>query len=205
MLWGGQNLTVRSTNASVIPNDGFGETMSRSDGLRYLLLFGKAFGNSKIEASFNGAPWCVLDVWVAHLDATANPVKPDPFTFEVPFSSGPGGLFPVSGSVPMSIGAPAMVRIPVPGTRNLCIEFSPRNYKGTSTSTLFIQDASGKIHLRLDYGYNTVAKTVDYHWNLGGKQKGGMKADFGIADHQPVDPGGERKGDRPHGFHKVIA
>jgi hypothetical protein len=34
---GGQNLQVRSNNPNVVPNDGFMETMSRSDGLRILV------------------------------------------------------------------------------------------------------------------------------------------------------------------------
>jgi len=38
-------------------------------------------------------------------------------------------MFPMSGSIPIALGAPSVVRIPVPGTRNLCIEFFPRNYK----------------------------------------------------------------------------
>jgi uncharacterized membrane protein YgcG len=78
------------------------------------------------------------------------------------------------------------MRIPVPGPGNLAIELSPRNFKGKSTSTLFIQDATGRRNvLRLDYGYNVKTKTIDYHWN----QKGTFK-EFGIADHTPVGRGG---------------
>ena len=73
----------------------------------------------------------------------------------------------------------------MPGPGRLAIELSPRNFKGKSTSTLFIQDATGKKVLRLDYGYNVKTKTVDYHWN----QKGTF-ADFGIADHTPVGRAG---------------
>lgn len=87
----------------------------------------------------------------------------------------------------MALGAPSVVRIPVPGSRNLAISLSPRRYRG-STSTVFIQDKTGRIHLRLDYGFNVETQSVNYHWNLGTKQKGGMKADYGIADHQVATP-----------------
>ena len=85
------------------------------------------------------------------------------------------------------MGAAAIVRIPVPGTQGLAIEFGPRGWtpKGGSTSTLFIQDAMGKRNLRLDYGYNVKTKTVNYHWN----QKGTFP-NFGIADHTPVGTAG---------------
>jgi len=56
-------------------------------------------------------------------------VHSDPFHFDIPFTAGPDGMFPMSGSIPIALGAPSVVRIPVPGTRNLCIEFFPRNYK----------------------------------------------------------------------------
>jgi hypothetical protein len=91
---------------------------------------------------------------------------------------------PWSGAVPAA-GLPTVTRIPVPGPGNLAIEFWPRNFKGNSTSTLFIQDIAGKRVLRLDYGKNVKTKTIDYHWN----QKGTFK-DFAIADHTPVGPGG---------------
>ena len=50
----------------------------------------------------------------------------------------------------------SILRIPVPGTKGLAIELSPRGWKpkGGSTSSLFIQDVTGKRHLRLDYGFN---------------------------------------------------
>lgn len=78
-------------------------------------------------------------------------------------------------------GVASVIRIPLPGHRDLAIEFFPRNFKGKSTSTLFIQDAAGKRVLRLDYGYNVKTKTIDYHWN----QKGTF-AEFGIPDHTTV-------------------
>jgi hypothetical protein len=190
VLWGGMNLTVKSNNPLVVPNDAFQEDMSPANGLRYLSLLGKGAGTTMLEASLGTGVWCALQVHVGDVDLTANPVPMEPFKFDIPFDHGPGGLFPISGSIPVAIGAAAVIRIPVPGTRNLAIEFFPRNYKGQSTSTLFIQDLTGKIHLRLDHGPNVVTKTVDYHWNAGSKQKGGMQADFGIRDHQVLGPGG---------------
>ncbi len=101
-----------------------------------------------------------------------------------PGKSVPG---PWTGAVPVVGGGVAsVIRIPVPGHGNLAIELSPRNFKGKSTSTLFIQDPTGKRVLRLDYGYNIKTKTVDYHWN----QKGTF-ADFGIQDHTPTGKAGE--------------
>ena len=81
-----------------------------------------------------------------------------------------------------------MLRIPVPGTGGLAIELSPRGHvpASGSTSTLFIQDATGKKHLRLDYGYNKTTGTINYHWN----QKG-THAQFGITDHTPAGKAGQ--------------
>jgi hypothetical protein len=95
---------------------------------------------------------------------------------------------PMSGGVLYAIGQASFVRIPVPGTNGLCIELNPKGWvpSGGSTSTLFFQDATGKHHLRLDYGYNVKTRTIDYHWN----QKGTF-AEFGIADHTPVGQAGE--------------
>jgi hypothetical protein len=95
---------------------------------------------------------------------------------------------PMAGSIGVPTGAAAYVRIPVPGTNGLAIELSPRGHvpAGGSTSTLFIQDASGKRHLRLDYGYNKTTGTIDYHWN----QKG-VHDNFGIKNHQPAGAGGK--------------
>ncbi|MGC8469277.1 MAG: hypothetical protein ACP5NI_05145 [Acetobacteraceae bacterium] len=94
-------------------------------------------------------------------------------------------LGPMAGAVPAG-GVASLIRIPIPGTDNLAIELSPRNYGGKSTSTLFLQDPAGKRLLRLDYGWNPKTKAVDFHWN----QKGTF-ADFGIADHTPAGGFGE--------------
>jgi hypothetical protein len=80
----------------------------------------------------------------------------------------------------------SVTRIPVPGTNGLFVELSPRNFKGKSTSTLFIQDTAGKRVLRLDFGPNVKSGNIDYHWN----QKGTF-ADFGIQDHTTVGSAGE--------------
>jgi hypothetical protein len=50
---------------------------------------------------------------------------------------------------------------------------------------MFIQDITGKRHLRLDYGFNTRTRSIDYHWN----QKGTYN-NFGIADHTTVGSAG---------------
>jgi hypothetical protein len=93
---------------------------------------------------------------------------------------GDDALAPTAGQIPFALGQPTIVRIPVPGTNGLCVEFTPRGWlpKGGSTSTLFFQDSLGKKQLRLDYGYNESTKTINYHWN----QKG-TYASFGISDH----------------------
>jgi hypothetical protein len=95
---------------------------------------------------------------------------------------------PLSGGIPYAIGQASIVRIPVPGTNGLCIEFKPRGWvpKSGSTSTLFFQDTTGKRHLRLDYGYNVKTKTIDYHWN-----QSGTHPQFGITDHSPAGRAGE--------------
>jgi hypothetical protein len=50
---------------------------------------------------------------------------------------------------------------------------------------VFLQDVTGKRHLRLDYGYNVKTGRVEYHWN----QKGVHKT-FGIANHASEGKGG---------------
>jgi hypothetical protein len=92
--------------------------------------------------------------------------------------------FPWAGAV-FAGGTAAVVRIPVPGTDNLAIELSPRNFKGRSTSALFIQDPTGRRVLRLDYHLNPRTNMVDYHWN----QRGTTEV-FGITDHTPAGRGG---------------
>jgi hypothetical protein len=93
---------------------------------------------------------------------------------------------PISGKAPASLGLGSMIRIPVPGTKGLAIEFSPRGWtpKSGSTSSLFIQDLTGKRHLRLDYGFNKNSGTVEWHWN----QKG-VANTFGITNHATAGPG----------------
>lgn len=93
----------------------------------------------------------------------------------------------IEGSVTVGGGMGSVVAIPVPGTNGLAISLKPNGWipKSGSTSTLFIQDVSGKRHLRLDYGYNKVTKRIDFHWN----QKG-TATEFGITDHTPVGRGG---------------
>lgn len=92
---------------------------------------------------------------------------------------------PLSGSVPFAAGAamPSVVRIPVPNSGGLAVELRPRGWvpQGGTTSTIFIQDMTGKRHLRLDYGYNVRTRTIDYHWN----QKGTANI-FGIQNHAPA-------------------
>jgi hypothetical protein len=90
---------------------------------------------------------------------------------------------PLSGKAPAALGAGSVLRIPVPRTNGLAIELSPRGWtpKGGSTSSLFIQDISGKRHLRLDFGYNKASGSREWHWN----QKG-TNADFGISNHTTV-------------------
>jgi hypothetical protein len=95
---------------------------------------------------------------------------------------------PASGAIPYAVGQASVVRIPVPGTNGLCIELRPRGRvpASGSTSTLFFQDATGKRHLRLDYGYNVKTRTIDYHWN-----QRGTHATFGISDHSTAGQAGE--------------
>lgn len=92
---------------------------------------------------------------------------------------------PVSGKVPGSLGFGSVIRIPVPQTDGLAIELSARGWtpKGGSSSSLFIQDLTGKRHLRLDYGFNKNGGVVEWHWN----QKGVADV-FGITNHTSVGP-----------------
>lgn len=97
---------------------------------------------------------------------------------------GPIALPPATGAIPAA-GLAAIIRIPVPGTQDLAIELSPRNFQGRSTSVLFIQNLAGRPHLRLDFGDNPRTGTVDYHWN-----QRGTFGTFGIRDHTPLGRGG---------------
>ena len=96
-----------------------------------------------------------------------------------------GSEAPLSGAVPFAAGpgVASVARIPIPGTNGLAVELGPRGFvpKGGSTSTVFIQNVTGKKHLRLDYGYNIKTQTIDYHWN-----QQGTNATFGITDHTTV-------------------
>jgi hypothetical protein len=87
---------------------------------------------------------------------------------------------PISGSIPVSLGAGSLLRIPVPGSKGLAVELTPRGYipKGGSTQFLFIQDITGKRHLNLDFSFNKNSQLVEWHWN----QKGTYDT-FGITDH----------------------
>lgn len=186
-LWGGQELDVRSNNPNVVPNDGFMENASRSDGLRILSLLGKSTGTAMIETRLDGNLWCTLQIQVADVDLSLNPPHDDRM-WVAPVWNVMGFFGPVSGSIPAAFGVASVARIPVPGT-NLVVELSSRGYKG-STSTVFIWEKSGgkyAKHLRLDYGYNTKTKTIDYHWN----RKGPAKEFWGIQDHATVGEGGE--------------
>lgn len=92
---------------------------------------------------------------------------------------------PMSGKLPLSLGLGSVMRIPVPKTQGLAIELTGRGWKpkGGSTSSLFIQDLTGKRHLRLDLGYNKNSQLVEWHWN----QKGTADV-FGITNHTSVGP-----------------
>ena len=69
-LWGGQGLTVRSNNPCVLPNDGFGENMSRPDGVRRLSLLGQVPGTARLEVSQSGNLWISLQVDVGSAGLT---------------------------------------------------------------------------------------------------------------------------------------
>jgi hypothetical protein len=189
-LWGGQNLRVQSNNEGVVPNDGFMETISRSDGLRMLTLLGKIPGTSMLECRLDGNLWCSLQVNVIDADLSPNPVNDDRrFDFSSPEWNVFGNFEPEAGSIPAGVGIASITRIPIPGTNNLVLELSSRGYKG-STSTVFIWERLGgknARHLRLDYDFNKATNTVDYHWN----RKGPAKEFWGIKNHQTVGEAGE--------------
>jgi hypothetical protein len=91
----------------------------------------------------------------------------------------------MSGRMPASLGLGSIIRIPVPGTNGLAIELSPRpgawTPRGGTTSSLFVQNVTGKRRLRLDYGFNKNSGMVEWHWN----QKGVADV-FGITNHTSV-------------------
>ncbi len=113
----------------------------------------------------------------AQAQSSAPSVRPTPLHQPVPVDS---EQIISSGSV--GIGMGSVIRIPIPGTGGLAIELNPRNFKGKTTSSLFIQSADGKRVLRLDYGPNPkIGGQTDYHWN----QKGTYEH-FGVQDHTSV-------------------
>lgn len=143
--YGGQLLAVRSSNPVIVPNDGFGETQCRVEGLRFLSLLGQAAGTTVIEArQGSNGPSCTLEAVVVAGDPSASPVadnRSGSAVWEVT-----GADAPLFGSIPFAAGAamPSVVRIPVPGTNGLAVELSPRGRvpAGGSTSTIFIQDVT---------------------------------------------------------------
>lgn len=174
-LWGGgpngESLFVKAEDSKVIEvTDLSYVTLPPGDNLRRIKLAAKSYGMTYLigtVGSAGGAEWARAKIAV---EGTV-------------IAQGDMGLAPdapMFGSIPVAVGAASVVRIPVPGTKGLAIELTPRGWtpKGGSTSTLFIQDVSGKRNLRLDYGYNVKTKTVNFHWN----QKGTFN-EFGIADH----------------------
>lgn len=94
---------------------------------------------------------------------------------------------PMSGAIPVGVGAASKVRIPMPGSGGLHVEFTARGRvpKGGSDSMLFIQDLAGRRQLRLDFGHNKNTDTINYHWN----QKGVYEI-FKIHGHTPAGPEG---------------
>ncbi|HXU81716.1 MAG TPA: hypothetical protein VN914_09995 [Polyangia bacterium] len=72
-LWGGGDLTVRSNNPGVVPNE-FGE---RSSGdLRLLTLKGRSPGTSMLEAGVGGQVWTYVQVQVVAGSSVCGFVKP---------------------------------------------------------------------------------------------------------------------------------
>src|SRR5215472_8706604 len=114
-LWGGQALDVRSNNTNVVPNDGFQEAMTRTDGLRMLSLLGKTPGTAMIETRMSGNLWCTLQVQVVDVDISGNPPLDDrQLAFQSPEWNVNHYLEPVSGSIPAAFGIASRARIPVP-------------------------------------------------------------------------------------------
>jgi hypothetical protein len=93
-----------------------------------------------------------------------------------------------AGSVLVSGGDARKIRIPIPGTKGLYIEFVNRGYqpKGGSTAGVFIQDKLGKRYLMLDYSFNKAKGSVEYHWN-----QSGTFDKFKIANHTSAGKSGE--------------
>jgi hypothetical protein len=64
LLYGGENLKVTSSNIAAVPNDGFSENMSRSDGLRSLWPYGGAPGISLLQAGTGASNWCTIELQI---------------------------------------------------------------------------------------------------------------------------------------------
>jgi hypothetical protein len=167
-LWGGgpngEVLDVRAKDPQVVQVVRV-ERSSRGQDLRSVQVKAAGFGLTSLSAVMpDGRAWAEADVAVGFTPGTMIE------THNVP----------MYGEIPFVVGAASMIPIPVPGTKGLCIQLSPRGWvpQNGTTSTLFIQDALGKRNLRLDYGFNVKAGTVNYHWN----QKGTFQT-FGIVDH----------------------
>jgi hypothetical protein len=73
-LWGGDGLTIRSNNPSVVPNDNFAETADND--VRILSLFGGSTGTSLLEVGTGGAVWIILQVQVGAVGTPVNTAEP---------------------------------------------------------------------------------------------------------------------------------
>ena len=98
------------------------------------------------------------------------------------------------GSVLVAPGMASVIRIPIPGTKGLCLQLdAPGGYKGSTSTLFFVEDPTKKAGrmLRLDYGPRPTTvngqkvMVIDYHWN----QKSTMDQ-FGIPDHTPTSAAG---------------
>src|SRR5262245_3231528 len=142
-LWGGgphgEDLVVAPLNPNLFEvYDVTHVTEPIGDNLRRIRLTAKDYGQTTLQARLgpNGPSWAEAAIAVEGT-VIAN-------GYMTPASDAP-----ITGSIPVAIGAASVVRIPVPGTNGLAIELTPRGWtpKGGSTSTLFIQDIVGKRQL----------------------------------------------------------
>lgn len=179
-LWGGgpngEQLMLAADDPDVINIYDLNRSTT-ADNIRRLRIEAKDFGQTTLHARLGptGPSWADADIAVEGSVIVQGAMQAS-------------NIVPLDGSVPLALGAGSMIRIPVPGTKGLAIELTPRGWTphGGSTSRLFIQDVAGKRALRLDYGYNVKTKAVDFHWN----QKGTFN-EFGIADHTVAGGAGE--------------
>jgi len=93
---------------------------------------------------------------------------------------------PVSGKIPFAVGQTSAVRIPVPGTRGLCLELSARGrVPGCgSASTLFVRHPAGHLQSRLDFAYNRRSRTIDFQWS----QNAALPSFVSGGQAQPIVP-----------------